>query len=301
MIILDLKPFADNTNDFFKTLNENEKYEIVEIKKAIYDSLKIDENSDITCSPIQGSWGYDTIFLANFQQSLEAGNIELHGLPINKLRIRKRKKDNLRFETINEFDFDPDKLSYEMDDRLVESHEDYVYGIQPLGGSNENPVSGNTTISEIYSEFESVWLVNKNTQYQLFYDLDVGSYETHVPSEVKETLGRQYPIVFSNGAVNYRRGNISCAIISDETYNKNKISPKEEKEHRKLMMKFLSDKKPKLYKDGSGEAMVIMIMGNPTLSPRNDLNQLIYDISLEFVEIADTNTQDLINAGLVEV
>lgn len=301
MITLDYKPFADTSNKYFQNLNRDRKYEIIEIKKAIYDRLRLDESSNINCTSEKLPWDYDTVFLANFQQNLEAGNINLNGLPVNTLRIRRRRKDVLRFETIKEFEFDPDKLTYEFDDRFLEAHEDYVYGIQPLGGSVENPVSGNTIIAEIETDFESVWIMNKDTQFQLKYNLEVGGYEANIPTEIQETLGRKYPIVFSNGNVNYRRGNLSCLILSDSTANTNNINPKEEKQMRRLITNFLTDKKPKFYKDGSGESMVIMIMGSPTLSPRNRYGQLIYDMSVDFVEVAGTDAQDLIKAGLLEV
>ena len=42
-------------------------------------------------------------------------------------------------------------------------------------------------------------------------------------------------------------------------------------------MSFLTDKKPKLYKDSSGEMMVIMLSGNPILTPINELSQQMYE------------------------
>ena len=226
--------------------------------------------------------------------------MELSGLPINKLLIRRRKKDDYKFEDVRAFDFDPDVQFYEFKDRFIESHEDYVYGIQPMGGSVENPVLGETTNGEVESEFDSVWIVGKDTQYRLMYNLEVGDYETVIPTGITETLGSQYPIVSKSGNVKYRKGNIRCMLVSDKTMEYGDINPKEEKKIRRSIMAFLTDNKPKYFKDGSGEAMLISIINAPTLSPRNELNQLIYEIGVEFVEIGGIDSNTLINAGLFE-
>lgn len=300
MIIMDYSPFANTNDKYFKTLNETTQYNKARFEKAIFDEVHMIESIDIVCTPEKKEWDYDTVFLWK-GNSVEAGNVELGGIPINKLLIRRRRKDEFTFEDVKTFDFDKDAQFYEFKDRFIESYEDYVYGIQPMGGSIENPILGETTIGEVESEFDSVWIVGKDIQYKLMFNLQVGSYETVIPTDVVETLGSKFPTVTSSGNVNYRKGNLQCMLVSDDTIKFSDINPKEEKKLRRSIMAFLTNRKPKYYKTGDGESMLISIVNAPTLTPRNELNQLIYEIDIEFVEVGETNAQSLVNSGLLEV
>ena len=90
-------------------------------------------------------------------------------------------------------------------------------------------------------------------------------------------------------------------LVSNSTESKGAIDRKQEKILRNNIMSFLTDKKPKLYKDSSGEMMVIMLSGNPILTPINELSQQMYDLEVEFVEIAGTDSKSLIENGLLEL
>lgn len=299
MIALDYSPFANTRNKYFSSLNETVRYDKARFEQAIFEEVHLFESVDIICSADKKEWDFDTVFLWK-GNSLEAGNVGLNGLPINQLLLRKRKKDEHRFEYIKSFDFDVNTQFYEFKDRFIESYEDYVYGIQPAGGSIENPITGETTIAQIETEFDAVWIVGKDTQYKLMYNLEVGDYTTVIPTSITETLGNQFPIMSKSGNVKYRQGNIQCMLVSDGTMNKFDISPKDEKRLRKSIMAFLTDNKPKFFKDGSGESMLISIMNAPTLSPNNSLSQLMYNIQVEFVEVGGISADSLINSGLLE-
>lgn len=298
MIFLDYSPFANIENEYFKSLNETSKYDKARFEKAIFDEVHIIENIDILCTQDKKEWDYDTVFLWK-GNNLEAGNVQLSGIPINQLLIRRRRKDEFVFENIKAIDFDPNIQFYEFKDRFIESYEDYVYGIQPMGGSIENPILGEVTTKEVESEFGSVWIVGKDVQYELRYDLEVGDYETVIPTGITETLGNQFPTVSKNGHINYRRGKVRCTIVSDKTIQGGYIHPKEEKKIRRATMTFLTDNKPKFYKDGSGESMLISIINAPTLSPINELKRLLYTTDIEFVEIGGIDMHSLANAGLI--
>lgn len=298
MIVLDYSPFANNKNKYFSSLNETHKYEKARFQKVIFEEVHMFESVDILCNDGKQPWSFDTVFLWK-GGSLEAGNVELAGLPVNQLLIRRRKADEHTFEYIKSFSFDPDVQFYEFQDRFIESYEDYVYGIQPAGGSVESPIRGDTTIAKVETEFNSVWIVGKDTQYKLMYNLQMGDYQGVIPNNVQETLGSQFPIVQQSGNVNYNRGTIQAMLVSDGSLQ-GSINPKTEKLLRRAIMSFLTDGKPKFLKAGNGDVMTVAILGKPTLSPNNNLNQLLFNISLEYVEVAGTSPTDLINSGLLE-
>lgn len=296
MIFLGFYPFADNNNEIFKQLNSNNNFLYMIYKDAIFDEVHIIEDAKFKNEDSKIPWTVDTIFLWK-GDSLEAGNIGLEGIPINQLLVKRRKKDQLTFEDIKVFTFDDQRQNYSFKDYFIESHEDYIYGIQPLGGSVQNPISGSITTNEVSSEFDGVWITSKDVQYQFYFNLEVGDYESIAPRDLVEPIGSKFPILVSNGDINYRRGNLRCTLYSGDSFSD--ISAKEEKVFRQAVTKFLSDKKPKYFKDGSGESMVISIVDNISISPMNNMGQLIYDLALSFVEIDDTNTRSLVENDLL--
>lgn len=297
MIFMDYKAFANN-NEISEALNESYNYTVARFQNAIFDEVHMRESVDIVYNPTKDDWDFTTVFLWDCT-SIEAGNIALEGLPINKLVVRRRKKEDFIFEDVHSFDFDSNIQFYEYRDRFIESWEDYVYGIQPMAGSEESAILGETTAAEISTSFEGVWIVGKDVQYKLMFDLEVGAYESTMPSQVVETMGSMYPVVVANGDVNYRKGNLTCRLVSDATWNTGLIDPKQEKQLRRAITTFLRDRKPKFFKESSGESMLISIVGNPTLQPANELGQSIYNISIEFVEVGDASFESLKTAGLV--
>lgn len=298
MIFLDYSPFANIKNEYFRALNETTKYTKARFEKVIFEEVHMFESIDIICSPDKKEWGYDTVFLWR-SPNTEAGNVQLGGLPINHLLIRRRKKDDFIFENIRAIDFHPDIQFYEFKDRFIESYEDYVYGIQPMGGSIENPVLGETTTDEIESEFNSIWIVGKDVQYCFSYALNIGGYETVIPTGIFETLGSQFPTIAKNGHIKYRKGTLSCKLVSDATIRGGVINPKEEKKIRRSIEAFITDNKPKFLKDGNGDSMLISIINSPKLNPVNELRRLIYEMNIELIEIGGIDIHSLINTGLV--
>lgn len=300
MIPLNFRPFNDIDNKNFKALNQSDIFYRMDIQEAKFDEIHVLDDVLISNSSGKLEWNYNTVMLSQFKGNLEAGNLGLNGMTINYIKLKKRKKEDLIFEDVKTIPFESNKFDYTYEDKFVESIQDYVYALQPLSGDIQSPVLGETSTGEVYAEFESAWLIGKdNEQYQLSYNLEVGDYEQVIPQQIIETIGNRTPYVISNGNVNYRKGNLRCMLVTDNTVDNGEIDKRAEKKQRQSIMKFLTNSKPKIYKDGSGEYMLISILGTPKLSPNNELNQQIYNIDVSFVEIGDTNTQSLIQNGLV--
>jgi hypothetical protein len=297
-VIVGLDCFGDNS-EAFETFNIVNSFKTLEITKMKVDEISVQEGMDVDITDeSKKEWQFDQILLAEFKNNLEAGNIGLQGMPIQFIKIKKRKKEDLKWNELRHLPFDKNTKNYYYLDYYVSALEEYEYAVQPIGYGD---VAGNNIYSEITSDFDGTWLMDKDKQYKLMYNLDIGNYETTIPSTIIETLGGQYPYVFINGDVKYRKGSLKCMLLSDSTLDKCNIDRKQEKNLREGLMKFLTDKKPKIYKDGSGITMVVMLVGSPTLIPRNDLSQQVYEVSLEFIEIADMDSKSLIENGLLEL
>lgn len=266
------------------------------IEGVMLDTIKIDE-SLLDFLESKSEWGYETILLGEFANSLEAGNVSNGGLQIDYLKLKKRKKDELTWQDIKIFKYNPEVKRYNFEDRLVESIEKYEYSIQPI----TSDILGSESIEEIYTEFKGIWIVGDKNAQQLIYNTEISEIKSNISQNIVTTLGSRYPFLIKNGSVNYREFTVQGKLVSKETAKGQGIDKYEEKKLRNTIMKFLEDGKPKIIKDNSGNYILCQIVDSPILKPINDLNRSIYDISFNVVEIGDAYDEDtLLQYGLIK-
>lgn len=266
------------------------------IEGVMLDTIKIDE-SLLDFLESKSEWGYETILLGEFANSLEAGNVSNGGLQIDYLKLKKRKKDELTWQDIKIFKYNPEVKRYNFEDRLVESIEKYEYSIQPI----TSDILGSESIEEIYTEFKGIWIVGDKNAQQLIYNTEISEIKSNISQNIVTTLGSRYPFLIKNGSINYREFTVQGKLVSKETAKGQGIDKYEEKKLRNTIMKFLEDGKPKIIKDNSGNYILCQIVDSPILKPINDLNRSIYDISFNVVEIGDAYDEDtLLQYGLIK-
>lgn len=266
------------------------------IEGIMLDTIKIDE-ALLDFLESKSEWGYETILLGEFANSLEAGNVSNGGLQIDYLKLKKRKKDDLTWQDIKIFKYNPEVKRYNFEDRLVESIEKYEYSIQPI----TSDILGSESIEEIYTEFKGIWIVGDKNAQQLIYNTEISEIKSNISQNIVTTLGSRYPFLIKNGSINYREFTVQGKLVSKETAKGQGIDKYEEKKLRNTIMKFLEDGKPKIIKDNSGNYILCQIVDSPILKPINDLNRFIYDISFNVVEIGDAYDEDtLLQYGLIK-
>lgn len=296
MILVSTSIFAYDDLGVFQTDNNVGTPTEVKIVDSIVDELYIKTDTSTVFSTTKESWQPSTIIKAPFISDLHGGNINLNGLTITELRFKRKKIDELEWTKFVTVPYDSTKSFYEIVDRVCESFETYEYAVVPYGGGLE----GDYKIKQVEVEFYNCYIFDKLNNYQLIYDLELSDIPYNIPSSTIETLGAKYPIVVYPSNLNYRSSSVKCKIVSDSTaILGGKIDGKQEKLLRNSIMAFLTNKKPKIIKDGSGNMLLISIIGSPKVIPYNELNQLIYDLSFDFVEIGTFDETTLTNAGLL--
>ena len=282
-ILIGLGAFGDEETSVFQSLNIVNNFYRVELTKAIFDEIHLRNRINISYDEAKTDWQLDTILLAKFQNSLAGGNIDLAGELIEFLSIRKRKIDELTWSNVINIPYNPEINIYEYVDKFVEAGEIYEYAILPVAFGG---FEGKYILEQIEAKFESTWLFNKNEIYKLIYNLEYGVIDTIVPNSIFEPVGAEYPIVNYNGNLKYKRGNIKCLLVSNNSIN-GKIDIRQEKLERKQLLNFLTDRKPKILKDAGGNYMMVSIIGSPQLVPNNNLAQRLYEVNFEFIEIGN--------------
>ena len=296
-MLIGLGVFALDDLGVFQTQNSIGTTQNITLTNGVYDEFHLQNVYTSTFASTLDNWTSSTLLLAKFQDNLSAGNIDIGGLTIETLKIKKRKIDTLVWEDVAEIIFSSDTSTYTHNDRLVESSEEYEYVIQPCTSSVEGDYSAITSIDVL---FEGAFLFDADYNYRLFYNFELGDVITNIPNSTVEFLGAKYPIVLYSAITDYKSGSIRAMLISDATVSANAIDIKAEKVYRKALMEFLNNKQPKLLKSMDGNYMLISITSTPKLSPVNSLNAFVYDLSFDFVEINDASDYDiLVENGIV--
>ena len=255
-------------------------YNRLELKNSKFDEVKIDEEI-LAYNLEKQEWGYYTTLKAEFQNNLEAGNVNLNGVPIIRFKLQKRKSTELLWQDVKEFDFDINIQQYVIIDKFVESGETYEYSLMPIGAGE---VYGDRSTLSIDCEFENTWIFDKDIIYQLLYNLEYSEIENIQKSGTFETLGSRYPITVDSD-IDYRQSSIKAMLVSNGSMNGD-IDVKQEKLNRKQIVSFLKSRQPKILKDGGGNYILVKL-SNIKEMPKNEFNQRLYDVSFSWTEIGD--------------
>lgn len=292
------------TQLYFNSPVLGNQFNNLELQKVVYDEVKLDEEK-LNFTTEKVDWGYNTVAYSKFQNTISAGNLSDNGIKVTHLKLRKRKLNELKWHDIVAIPFETNKQSYELSDSMVEPLEEYSYQLYPI---SEGGVLGSPTTATIEADFEGIWVIGKDEKYQFKYGLnsnmELGQIETVQKSAVIETIGSKYPFIFDNGAVNYKKTNVKALLVSKNTLNHSsdeQIDRRAEKQLRQSIHSFLTDKKPKIFKDSSGNYMLVRIVDTPVLIPSNELNQQVYEVTFNVVEIGDVYNDDTLRAyGFIE-
>lgn len=271
----------------------------LEMGNGKFDEIYITKDLEDTKNEQNNVWIYgNTVFTSHFDNSMSAGNLS-GNLNVGHIKIKRRNIDDLKLEDLKIIPYTPNINQYSYIDNFVEALEEYEYSIQPIAINGALGMSQSKQSNMV--DFEGAYLVTEDEILHLFYNLEIGDYKFTIPTSINGTLGYRYPFIMTNGLTRYRKGNVQCMIISDATVEKGgSIDRKQEKTYRNKVEKFLTDKKPKVYKDSSGEYMVISIIGEPQITPINNLSQKIYNLSFDFVEIGDKDLLTLHHTGVIK-
>lgn len=290
--------FIDDENAISDTTIHIGEIEKMSVKGAIYDEISVRSRTDIPFTTVKIEWTYDTLLLADFINNLNAGNVDFSNMTVAKLIVKRRLATEFEWQKLTEFLYEKGKIDFEYYDRTIEALEDYEYIVIP---ATADDTEGNIiNIGSISPEFEGAFLMDKDLMFKLRAGLNYGSTARGIKNEVKEPFESQYPIVVSNGALNYDKGDLSAVVISDNTMKGIVIDTRQEKLHRKKIMDFLCNSKPKVLKDGIGNIWLIMIAGEPEVQYINEVRRRLASIAFNWVEVGDArNTETLRKNGLL--
>lgn len=274
----------------------------IEIQNGFYDELYISElteenaSEEINNAEIENDWDFDTVMHATFNGNTDAGNLGWNLGTTTNILVKKRAVGDMNWITIHDQEVNVlEDFNFTGTDFVTKSNTEYQYAIVSTLGN----IEGNYNISEVKSEFNSLFLIEQDSVYGTPITKDFVDTTRQLPSTVLSLPNNKYGVYCSNSVANYDTGSASGTFVylDKETcsYDFDHVAQNTNK-----IMKMLTNRKPKILKVYDGRMWLIAVTGNPTdTGEEHILNRVI---NFEWAEIGDCNSEkDLYYAGLSDV
>lgn len=291
--------FCKDENTLNPTPLSSSNYNFTMLKNGIFSHWYVTNDGEYSYSPEEPTvWDYLTIMNANLNGNLQAGNVSLLGDDIEGIKVKRRKIDSydwitLKYIPVNEL-FESTTFSF--NDYLNQNDTTYEYAFVPI----VNGVEENYITNTIASKFEGVFICDSETIYKFYNGVQYGGLERIQKIGVLEPFGSKYPVIVSNGMINYSKSSLKGTILNNDFENSHIIRRKEIAEKREILLNFFTNKKAKILKDWNGNFWLMIIVDSPFVEFVNNYGMGISNISANWIEIGDPyNQQDLYNTGLL--
>ena len=244
-------------------------------------------------------WEYLTVMDANFDGTLQAGNVGYVLDNIDGIKIKRRKVNEYDWITLNYVSAEElgTTLSFTLNDNLNQNDVEYEYAFVPVFQG----IEGNYITNTIKSKFNGVFICDAESIYKFYTNVSYGTNERVQQIGVFEPFGRKYPVVVSNALLNYETGSFKGDILNNDFLDTRRINAKEIVEKRKQIVDFLTNKKAKILKDWNGNFWLIFITDSIQTSYANNSGMSIVNVDAKWTEIGDANSgSDLYLNGILK-
>ena len=278
------------------------------ISQTSYNSVKLENGifshwyvtNDVSqpySSETPTAWEYLTIMDANFNGTLEAGNLDDVASEIDGLKIKRRKVGEFDWITLKYISVENlDNFSFSFNDNLNQSNVEYEYALVPVSSD----VEGNYITERIKSKFNGVFICDIDTIYKFYAGVEYGTLNRVQKVGVFEPMGRKYPVVVSNALINYETGSFEGTILPKDYDINHKLDNLAMVKERKDLLDFLTNKKAKILKDWNGNIWLMIVTDNPTIDFLSGSSMSLANLNATWTEIGDANNgHDLYDCGII--
>ncbi len=295
-MVLGFDFYGSENNVSFATSSALNNFNRIDVSNVVVDELMINTDENRTFIPEKESWSYTTVMDALFNGDLSAGSVNNGGIPIQQIKLRKRKANSLEWADISLFEFNKDISIYSCIDRIIASNEDYEYSLVPI----TQGIVGNSLLGQIHTSFDGTWIANIENSYQLLADLEYSDIEHINPRTLIETYSK-YPVMLIS-PVDYKKSTLKCKVLTNNVLENSSIEQSDIKPLKQLkdnMLKFFKSRKPFILKSANGDYLLVGLM-NFKETPNNELKGMMSGIQFDWAELGNTEIiKDLQNAGLI--
>lgn len=262
------------------------------LSHGVFDDLYVSKKIYTTWDgSIPTTWELSTYLRAMFRDDLYGGNVNYTSDIVKSIRIKKREAGTFEWKTIFEKPVTCNEdLRTVFIDPLNSSGVELEYAYVPVLNGSEGKMSINT----VFSEFDGIFLVEKDKAFHLILDMS-NEYQLNKETSVVTTIGAKYPRVIENANTRYYSGTLKGSFIEQ---NGGDFDTDNGYKYRKLVDDFLSDGRPKLLKDFEGKKWMVSIVDNISLDHSGHYKHPLHTIN--WVEIGDADdVGDLYDNGFI--
>lgn len=267
----------------------------IHIENGIFDQLFVSKNPDLNAREKYDDWNYDTVLNADYDDKLDAGNSGFSLRNTEYVIIKCREVGSLNWKVIytKKINVEED-FKINVNDYFEPSNTNLEYMVVSVC----NGIETTYVTKEIKSEFNGLFICDKDNIYGTLYNLDTMDTTRNTQSSTLNLLNNEYASVVSNGKSNYDSGTASGTFIKfnqdDHTIN----IPDGLKYHTELK-NWLANKRPKILKFYDGRIWLISVTGGITDS--GDSINSLRKISFDWVEIGTPDSETLYNCDLSDI
>lgn len=290
--------FCSDGNSLDPTPTDVNNITFTKLQNGIFDHFNATRNVTFDYNTIQpASWDLDTIMDANFNGDISAGNVDEIAADVTSIRIKRRIKGEFDWITIREVEVNkPEDLSFIVSDNLNAYNVEYEYAFVPV----MEDVEGGYITESILSKFEGVFICDIDTVMKIRAGVEYSGDLVNQQIGVFQPYNRQYPIIVSNGVMQYKTGSIGGWVLPEEWEATKQIDRTAITKEKEALLNFLTNKKPKIIKDMNSNSWLVFFTGSPSMSYDNNFGQGMVKVSAEWTEIGDSNNKDdLYENGLI--
>lgn len=250
------------------------------------------------------NWIAGMILNAGFNNSLSGGSLQDIVGNVVGYKVKRRKVGDFDWVTIaqNTSIASLDELTFTLTDHLARCLTEYEYAFVPIisGGSgiyNE----GTYIVKSIISKFDGVFVCDDDNIYKFDGSVQFGNTDTTQKLGIYEPLGRKYPVIVSNGNISYQTGQATGLVLNENYKPGQPLDRKAIVEKRRLFVDFLNNRRPKILKDWNGQAWLIQVTTNPSISYTDGSGIGLGSVTFGWTEVGDVDDkQDLYDNGMIQ-
>lgn len=286
--------FCADSDSLSPTPTQNLTLNAITLTNGIFDYLGVSKEIG-SYNGNKFQWDYNTILNADFNGNLNAGNAEFLIDNLSAIRIKRKKSTEFNWITLKEIPINTVKdLNFIYLDGYASARETYNYALVPVYGQEE----GDYITNSIYSNFNGLFIVDKENSIQLFKEWENSSKQQVQKMGQFTPFGEQYPTIIKNGRLNYKQGSVKAFTSISKLPV---VDIDLERKHLEVINTFFSNGNAKILKDSNGNTYLIMINDDIEQIDIKSMGNALSYIQFNWIEIGNANNQrDLYNNNLID-
>lgn len=268
-----------------------------DLEKGIYDGIYASEDTSLPLTyELKEDWDVNTIFASNYTDTIDASNVDFSLSTISHIAVKKRRANTFKWTTLLVKKINTlDDLKIIDIDIFNAGNTDYQYALVPL----INNIEGGYNIVEAHSDFDGLYLLEKDTIYGTILDIKCDTERNHSVICQKSSYNR-YPRALYNSLSNYESGSVQGYFCKYDA-NKCEYYTEDSVNYRRDLVDFLTDQKPKILKLYDGRIWLVNIDAD-SITDTEDGHWQHRMTSFRWFESGDYNNErDLYDAGLIDI